>query len=63
MIDGKTEEKKYSVSGCGDCLAAGIITGILRGLGEESCVNIGLEAAAISLESLETVPETLARLR
>lgn len=54
---------KYSVSGCGDCLAAGIIGGILKGIDEVSCVNLGLRAAGISLQSLETVPKTLIRLR
>ena len=51
-----------SVSGCGDCLAAGIITGILRGWKESSCVSLGLHAAKESLISYETVPTTLISL-
>ncbi|OXU17040.1 hypothetical protein TSAR_000228 [Trichomalopsis sarcophagae] len=70
--DGKTESRLYSplsydgkivsVSGCGDCLAAGIITGILRGWKESSCVSLGLHAAKESLTSFETVPSTLKTL-
>ncbi|XP_057332372.1 uncharacterized protein LOC130672097 [Microplitis mediator] len=48
--------KKFSVSGCGDCLAAGIITGMLKQMDDESCVTLGLQAAAVSLQSLESVP-------
>ncbi|XP_034943463.1 pseudouridine-metabolizing bifunctional protein C1861.05 isoform X2 [Chelonus insularis] len=53
---------KVSVSGCGDCLAAAIITGILRGLSEEMCITLGLKAAAVSLKSFENVPQALALL-
>ncbi|XP_011505540.1 PREDICTED: pseudouridine-metabolizing bifunctional protein C1861.05 [Ceratosolen solmsi marchali] len=48
-----------SVSGCGDCLAAGIITGILKGWKESDCVSLGLLAAKQSLTSHETVPNQL----
>lgn len=54
---------KYSVSGCGDCLAAGIILGVLRNLPESSCVALGLQAAAISLRSTEATPLSLTKLR
>ncbi|XP_015114276.1 pseudouridine-metabolizing bifunctional protein C1861.05 [Diachasma alloeum] len=57
-----SRESKYSVSGCGDCLAAGIISGILRGFTEESCVSLGLKAARLSLESTQTVPTSLRTL-
>ncbi|CAD6234109.1 GSCOCG00007562001-RA-CDS [Cotesia congregata] len=50
------KQNKFSVSGCGDCLAAGIITGMLKQLNDESCIYLGLQAAATSLQSLETVP-------
>ncbi|KAF7998596.1 hypothetical protein HCN44_011004 [Aphidius gifuensis] len=56
-------KRTYSVSGCGDCLAAGVISGIMKGMDEASCVNLGLKAAGICLESLETVPKTLINLR
>ena len=56
--------EKFSVSGCGDCLAAAIIAGSYRGLNEAECVSYALEAAAISLRSYEPVPaNTLAKLR
>ncbi|KAH0548785.1 hypothetical protein KQX54_002333 [Cotesia glomerata] len=50
------KQNKFSVSGCGDCLAGGIITGMLKQLNDESCIYLGLQAAATSLQSLETVP-------
>lgn len=52
-----------SVSGCGDCLAAGIIVGILNKFSEAECLALGLEAAAISLKSFEAVPQQLSTLR
>ncbi|KAK0180274.1 hypothetical protein PV327_005935 [Microctonus hyperodae] len=55
--------KGYSVSGCGDCLAAGIISGMLKGYDELSSVSLGLRAAAISLQSFETTPATLKSLK
>lgn len=56
-------DRIVSVSGSGDCLAAGMICGILRGLDEQSCVSLALKAAALSLKSHKTVPSTLASLR
>ncbi|XP_063992932.1 uncharacterized protein LOC135170804 [Diachasmimorpha longicaudata] len=53
---------KFSVSGCGDCLVAGITSGVLRGLNEESCVSLGLKAAGLSLESTDAVPLSLKML-
>ncbi|XP_011311477.1 pseudouridine-metabolizing bifunctional protein C1861.05 [Fopius arisanus] len=58
-----SEKNRYSVSGCGDCLAAGIISGVLRELDEETCVSLGLRAAQLSLESPQTVPISLRTLR
>lgn len=51
-----------SVSGCGDCLTAGMIYGIHRNLSEADCVSVALEAAALSLTSFDTVPRTLAQM-
>ncbi|XP_070525905.1 uncharacterized protein [Cardiocondyla obscurior] len=48
-----------SVSGCGDCLAAGIIYGIHKKLNEIDCISIALKAAALSLRSFDAVPRTL----
>ncbi|EFN87195.1 hypothetical protein EAI_12885 [Harpegnathos saltator] len=48
-----------SVSGCGDCLAAGVIYGIHRNLDESDCILVGLRAAALSLKSFDAVPPTL----
>ncbi|XP_058798375.1 uncharacterized protein LOC131668322 [Phymastichus coffea] len=48
-----------NVSGCGDCLAAGIIAGILRGWKESNSILLGLHAAKQSLISHQTVPHTL----
>ncbi|EFN68914.1 Uncharacterized sugar kinase yeiC [Camponotus floridanus] len=51
-----------SVSGCGDCLAAGIISGIHKNLDETNCISLALKAAALSLKSFDTVPKTLTML-
>lgn len=51
-----------SVSGCGDCLTAGIIYGIHKNLNETDCISIALKAAALSLRSFDTVPRTLTML-
>lgn len=45
-----------SVSGAGDCLAAGIIAGMLNGLAEKHCVSVGFAAAEASLRSTSAVP-------
>ncbi|XP_014470521.1 PREDICTED: pseudouridine-metabolizing bifunctional protein C1861.05 isoform X2 [Dinoponera quadriceps] len=52
-------EEVLSVSGCGDCLTAGVIYGVHRNLVESDCISLGLRAAALSLKSLDTVPPTL----
>ncbi|XP_039312020.1 pseudouridine-metabolizing bifunctional protein C1861.05 isoform X2 [Solenopsis invicta] len=48
-----------SVSGCGDCLTAGIIYGIHKNLDEVGCISLALEAAALSLRSYDAVPRTV----
>ncbi|KAL1140431.1 hypothetical protein AAG570_000363 [Ranatra chinensis] len=45
-----------NVSGAGDCLAAGFMAGVLRGLSEPECVHLGQQAAALSLQSSSPVP-------
>lgn len=52
----------YSVSGCGDCLASGIIYGIHKNLDETDCLSLALKAAALSLTSLDAVPTSLSLL-
>lgn len=48
-----------NVSGAGDCLASGIITGMLAGLNEMRCVSIGFAAAQAALYSESAVPKVL----
>ncbi|XP_054014330.1 uncharacterized protein LOC128895617 [Hylaeus anthracinus] len=52
----------FNVSGCGDCLTAGIIYGIHKNLYETDCLSLGLKAAALSLTSLDAVPASLSLL-
>ncbi|XP_043495368.1 pseudouridine-metabolizing bifunctional protein C1861.05 [Polistes fuscatus] len=58
----KIPNETFSTSGCGDCLAAGIIYGIHKSLNEENCINLALKAAALSLKSYKPVPSTLLTL-
>merc|ERR1711915_199194 len=44
-----------SVSGAGDCLASGFLFGVVSGLGVNAC-------AAFSLQSVSTVPSTIASI-
>ncbi|XP_076752298.1 uncharacterized protein LOC143424234 [Xylocopa sonorina] len=60
ISDGTNE--MYNVSGCGDCLSAGIIYGIHKNQDETSCLSLALQAAALSLTSLDTVPSSLSFL-
>lgn len=53
----KVVEDFVNVSGAGDCLASGIIIGILKGLSETRCLSIGLSAAQSALYSKSAVPE------
>ncbi|XP_011351704.1 pseudouridine-metabolizing bifunctional protein C1861.05 isoform X2 [Ooceraea biroi] len=62
VADHAKSSEILSVSGCGDCLAAGIICGIHRNLDESGCVSLALKTAALSLSSLDAVPQTLAEL-
>ena len=55
----KPEENVVSVSGAGDCLAAGFIAGLLKGYDNMTSVNMGLKSARLSLQSFYTVPESL----
>ena len=48
-----------SVSGAGDCLTAGFITGVLQGSDQATAVSAGLQAARISCSVSAAVPETL----
>uniref|UniRef100_A0A1B6M7Z3 Carbohydrate kinase PfkB domain-containing protein n=1 Tax=Graphocephala atropunctata TaxID=36148 RepID=A0A1B6M7Z3_9HEMI len=45
-----------SVSGAGDCLAAGVVSGLLAGMDEPRCVSAGLAAAHDSLQCYSAVP-------
>ncbi|KOC70624.1 hypothetical protein WH47_03640, partial [Habropoda laboriosa] len=51
-----------SVSGCGDCLTAGIIYGIHKNFDETTCLSLALKAASLSLVSLDAVPASLSSL-
>lgn len=48
-----------NVSGAGDCLASGMIAGMLKGSSEGRCVSIGLAAAGLALRSNNAVPDVL----
>ncbi|KAK3596357.1 hypothetical protein CHS0354_037075 [Potamilus streckersoni] len=48
-----------SVSGAGDCLAATMIAGIVKGYDPDLCVKAGLHAASHSLSSHHAVPDTI----
>ena len=48
-----------SVSGAGDCLTAGFLAGVLRGLDQASAVSVGLQAAKLSCQVSPAVPESL----
>ncbi|GFR18203.1 pfkB domain-containing protein [Trichonephila clavata] len=52
-------EKIVSVSGAGDCFAAGMIGCILNGLDPEDCIRAGQRAALLSLTSHLSVPDSI----
>lgn len=52
----------FNVSGCGDCLTAGIIYGIHKNFDETDCLSLALKAAALSLTSLDAIPSSLSLL-
>ncbi|XP_018365889.1 PREDICTED: pseudouridine-metabolizing bifunctional protein C1861.05 [Trachymyrmex cornetzi] len=59
-VDGAEKASEIlSVSGCGDCLTAGIIYGIHNNLDEIGCISVALKAASLSLRSFDAVPRTL----
>ncbi|XP_046613096.1 pseudouridine-metabolizing bifunctional protein C1861.05 isoform X1 [Neodiprion virginianus] len=58
-----SQERIVSVSGCGDCLVAGVIRGIQEGLDEASCVRLALKAASVSLTSFDPVPASLSSIK
>ncbi|GBN88612.1 hypothetical protein AVEN_195022-1 [Araneus ventricosus] len=51
--------KIVSVSGAGDCFAAGMIGSILKGLQPHECIRSGQRAALLSLASHLAVPDTI----
>ncbi|KAK2726562.1 uncharacterized protein LOC136032096 isoform X1 [Artemia franciscana] len=52
-------EDIVSVSGAGDCFAAGYISGILQNLSTNQCLHLGTEAAKLSLLDFPAVPESI----
>jgi len=48
-----------SVSGAGDCLSSGFISGVLRGLDQAAAVSAGLQAAKVSCGVSAAVPDRL----
>ena len=48
-----------SVSGAGDCLAGTVISGLVEGMSLEVAISSGILAASLSLQSKDTVPDTL----
>jgi len=51
-----------SVSGAGDCLASGFLFGVVSGLGVNACAALANACAALSLQSVSTVPSTIASI-
>ncbi|XP_071516798.1 uncharacterized protein [Panulirus ornatus] len=56
---GPVNPQIVSVSGAGDCLAAGFIAGMLNGKSVSKCSGLGLSAATLSLATSPAVPHTL----
>ena len=48
-----------SVSGAGDCLTAGFIAALLRGLDQAAAVSVGMQAAKLSCGVSAAVPDNL----
>ena len=48
-----------SVSGAGDCLAGTVISGLVEGVCLEAAISSGILAASLSLQSKDTVPDSL----
>ena len=50
-----------NVSGAGDAIIAGTLLGLSEGQPLAEAVHLGLAAAALALQSMETVPPELTR--
>jgi sugar/nucleoside kinase (ribokinase family) len=48
-----------SASGTGDCFNAAFLTSLLNGANLDGCMQSGQKAASLSLQSSETVPDTI----
>ena len=59
----QTIEQPISGSGAGDCFASGFISAYLDGLTLAQCLERAESASLISLNSLDAVPDELAKLR
>lgn len=55
-------ESIQSCSGAGDCMVGAIVSSLVQGKSMEEAVQVGLQAAALSLQSNETVPKSLQSL-
>jgi len=51
-----------NVSGAGDCLVGTLVSALTKGKSLTEAVQIGLQAAALSIQANETVPESLRSL-
>jgi sugar/nucleoside kinase (ribokinase family) len=56
-MEGRAKEIR-SVSGAGDCLNAGFISGLLQGLSLKECALKGTACARESLKSILNVPSS-----
>ncbi|XP_071855180.1 uncharacterized protein [Apostichopus japonicus] len=61
FADDKMSENIISVSGGGDCLAAGIMAGMLREKSPDTAIKMGLLAAHLSLQSHESIPVSISK--
>ena len=60
ILDGNNNNNVVSVSGSGDCFAAGFISALLSGcLDQDKAIEAGLKAAARSIQCIEAVPDNL----
>lgn len=51
-----------NVSGAGDCLVGTLVSALTKGKSLTEAIQIGLQAAALSIQANETVPESLRSL-
>ena len=54
-----SSRKRVKSTVSGDCLTAGFLAGVLRGLDQAGAVSVGLQAARLSCQVSPAVPETL----